>query len=233
MTAPPNTVAYTARILRRAYIVSRLFFEHSRGEMSILNSNGRLHPKWDGGVCERGITHVAVWPRLAAYAVDHAINPVEWVDTLFSLSHLLSHPPFPTDLKWARVLDIVNDPASRSQRRENRLLKMDSQLGLARTEIYHFATGLGWTEREAAEAVVGNVYLDIGPLVRYWLARTFDLPAVADQFRTAAACQWREDPVTYADIVGDESIVRDMNGMTVEIEKSIDKLTGEKRAKKK
>lgn len=151
-----------------------------------------LHPAWDGGQDSRGAMHKPVWPKLARFALDKSIDPVHWVDALFSMTYLFSHPVRPNDLQNPQVLKKVKDWwYEKSLDREHAMTtQLINMLGCQ----WSRRMGTSLSEEAVARTVIVDPRLDAPAIVRYVIALHYGHKDLAKKLQVDAIRQYLVDP---------------------------------------
>lgn len=187
--------------LRALYLQRRNMHANVLRDSGMLaDADATLHPKWDGGVDARGVHHKGCWQKLADYALASRIDPVVWVSSLFNLTYLFDHVPYPTDLMNKKVLELVG--------RYGRERALDVKFG-ARTELLLVSKEIMSRKLQTKlpeDVVVRQVLVDpsveASPLTRYVHAVYRKVPDLAVLLEREAVFQYRTAPEPYREAFG-------------------------------
>jgi hypothetical protein len=190
MTTATEVLAGLQERLRSEYVLRRTVHINSLG--TICTEPAKLHPKWDGGVDARGVTHRGIWLGLARCALEQRLDPRTWVEALFSLTELFDHVPWPSDLKDPRVLKRTAQWPEHRHRDIVFALRTE-RLTVAR-ETYFRQEQSALSRAAVLRTVVVDPTLDLSPLTRYATAVRSQLPELASLYVAAALAQYRAAP---------------------------------------
>ena len=181
--------------IRTLYVQHRYLHEKS------LNADyrpiTRLHAKWDGGVDSRGKHYKPIWPRLAAFAEKNNIDPVVWVQTLFSLAGTFDHVPWPQDLLLQKIIAKLH--SSKEDICEAMRAELISEILLLRREILFSQAFSNLNKDTICRTVLADPSISVSPLTRYVTALSFGENDIAESFAESAAFQFS----TYEDACKD------------------------------
>ena len=163
-----------------------------------------LHPRWDGGQDSRGVNHKPVWLELARYSITHQIEPADWVDTLFHLTHHFDHQPRPTDLYQDVVVQSVG--RSESRRYADILAAVRAELLVIRRELFFNLAYSGLSPDVVKRTVILSPALEVSPLTRYVIAGKENQPDLVNSLTSSARAQFSCSSEAYIEAYGSYAV---------------------------
>jgi hypothetical protein len=157
---------------------------------------GKLHPKWDGGVDSRGARHRGVWDKFGEYADTHRIDPAQWVSALFSMANEIGRMPWPSDLNMPAVLAKIAGNGKANLDERVRELRSDRLNFLREVALRCVATKL--PEPEVTLAVIVDGSVPSSDFCRYAAAIVAGKVQLASKFFLKAKSQYQAWPEAYA-----------------------------------
>lgn len=193
-----EVLASVAQVCRDAYILYRTQYDslHLPGRQR--NRSYQPGPRWDGGIDSYGRQHVAVWPRIAAYMIEHGFSPVVCIRYRFEAAGGKNRPVFPNQIalrEYIREYRDLHVPVS-AEVYSARLL---SEAESARNVVLFAESEQEMTQAQAVEYALLGGTLDLSPLFSYCLAMSVQRPELAQVFAARALLQFAEDPEGYRD----------------------------------
>jgi hypothetical protein len=166
-----------------------------------LPSNYKPPVRYDGGVDSAGVHYRPIWPKVAKFALQHAVDPLEFVRAQFVRD---GRSPTPAVLVTDEALAHYQ---SRDEKAERELtLAFVGQMHGVQTEV-GCRIGLGGdSELEAWISVLYDLQIELGSLFRYCMAvklvglhgKTRELCMLRAAFRPAAAIQYQSHAAFYS-----------------------------------
>lgn len=186
--------------VREAYILER-----RRWELRVTGrpSDYRSSEKWDGGENPRtGKRTAGVWPKVAAFVLEHRLEPCAFIRSQFEDVVDRDRCPLPNQLYNQNALGRWKERSTSDLRIVAVYLdacKSNVQLQVMDTK----ETMPEWSEREVWAFVLTDGTTELDPLFRYCMAEKLGLVDVADTYEESAAAQYVRDEPNYDEIWGD------------------------------
>ncbi len=185
-------LAELSAVCRETYVAYRQLQNSLSGERKQYDPGYQ----WDGGTVKRNgkeVTYRPIWPRLAAFMLEHRLEPAACI--AYRCSHVDDgsrlYPNHLLDETWLKELTascrVRGSSVAESLR--NQVMVCTSAIMDAREE--------GLTRKQANLFVLLDLSLELSPLFRYCLLRAERLPKSADRFLAGAAVQFLRSPVAY------------------------------------
>ena len=201
-------------LLRKLYFACRRDFIAARkGTADTYNEEFHII-HLDGGQKADGRHCPVVWPNLAAFIVNHRLNPEAHIRRCFSTCPGVE-PPTPSLLMSPKSLEQAQNYDSNHvdgvrARWQSFCLFATALLGSRRRDRPYL------TEQQAIITVINDPALDAGDLFRYCLARLWGAKPSIERYKMTAVQAYLMDPATYDNVLR-EYLDEDFLG---EVEKS-------------
>lgn len=157
------------------------------------------NPTWDGGEDRFGRRHASIWRKVAAFLLEHELDPRVLVRAVFDRA-AGGDPPLPTALAGRNVLSLMAGFRSR----EVKLVRAD--VAAEKQMVASFivlAQHAGTSDQETWRKAVLHPDLD-NELVRYVLALSCGQLDLAEGCKPMALREYLRHPGPYDEVLGSE-----------------------------
>jgi hypothetical protein len=218
MKAAERYLALIAERCRDAYIRERTHYDLRRNPKLADRKppyRYRPAPKWDGGEDDAGYEHQAIWPKIAAYMIEHGLDPYTCVRKRFEMVRG-GVAPWPNQIAQPAHLDIYKG--------DSELLSVDQVRTAFDLEKEYCRMGLNSTrfnrpgvpDLDIWKSLLLDDTVDISPLMRYCVATELKLHDVAKVYHLTAMSQYMVAPKVFNAIWG-KAIPRELSEQAEEV----------------
>lgn len=204
MKSADRYLNWMANICREAYITERTTYEIRKDRRLAERRPPYVYkpgPRWDGGRNEDGVEYEAIWPKIAAFMIEHELEPIECIRKRFALAKG-SNPPWPTQIAVVSYLDTYKGLTEVLAEEDVQIaFELDKKYCLTAYGSQRYNVG-DKTPQTVWTAILLDMSLDVTPLMRYCLAKELGLDKVVKMLEDRALLQYMKSPSTYDKVWG-------------------------------
>lgn len=172
--------------VREIFLRCRESFLRERAQSDQTYGDGS-NATWDGGQDKRGHQHQPIWPKIAKFCDEHAVDPELWIEALFSSWGELE-PPYPTMFLSPKYLEYYEQQKPLMLRQLEMRLRWQMDLFMTKVHIWDTTRA---DVNKSIRAVLTNMSVDLMPMMRYLLAQTAKQQDVVEVMEESARIQVR------------------------------------------